>query len=190
MPLTMSAVTSSGDFVAGDYGGGDDDVAFGDDFAQQFALPAVEVFVLGAGVAAGVLRVFGFDGQFDEAAAEALDLFFRGGAHVVGGSYGAETAGGGDGLQSGDAGADDENAGGSDRSGGGSKHRENSWERVCGDDHGFIAADGGHRGEGVHALRAGGAGHQFDGKRGDAALGDLLNGRRGLRAGGEIQSRI
>ncbi len=32
------------------------------------------------------------------------------------------------------------------------------------------------RGEHVHALRAGGARHQLDGKRGDVALGDLLNG--------------
>ena len=52
-----------GRFLAGDDGGGDDHVVFRDDFAQQFALARVERFVLRGGVAAGVLRVLGFDGR-------------------------------------------------------------------------------------------------------------------------------
>ena len=49
-------------FCSGNHGGGNDDVAFGDYFAEKFALAAVEVFILGARVAAGVFRVLSFDG--------------------------------------------------------------------------------------------------------------------------------
>jgi len=52
---------------------------FGDDFAEQLALLAVKLFALRGGVAASVLRVLGFDGEFDEACAQALDLFLYGG---------------------------------------------------------------------------------------------------------------
>ena len=44
-------------FFAGDYGGGDYGVVFGDYFSEKFALFGVEGFVLGFGVAAGVLCV-------------------------------------------------------------------------------------------------------------------------------------
>ena len=99
-----------GRFLAGNDRGRDDDVAFGDDLAQQLALALVERVVLCAGVAAGVLGVFGLDGQLDEAPAQALDLFLRGRAQVVRRGDGAQPARGGDRLQAGDAGADHEDA--------------------------------------------------------------------------------
>ena len=52
-----------GRLLAGDHCGGDDDVALGDDPAQQLALALVEGLILGARVAAGVLGVLGFDGS-------------------------------------------------------------------------------------------------------------------------------
>src|SRR5260221_430311 len=45
-----------------------------------------------------------------------------------------------------------------------------------GDEDRFVSADGAHGGEGVHALRARGAGHEFDGEGGDPFGGDVLNG--------------
>ena len=95
---------------------------------EQFALAGVKSFVLRGAVAAGILRILGFDGQFDEASAKALHLLFGGGTHVVGGSDRAQPARGGDGLQAGDAGADDENTGGSDGAGSGGHHGKNSME--------------------------------------------------------------
>src|SRR5580658_3287335 len=46
-------------------------------FSQQLALTAIEVFILRARIAASVLRIFRFNGEFDETAAEALYLLFR-----------------------------------------------------------------------------------------------------------------
>ena len=81
-----------GRFLAGDHRGRDDDVAFGDDLAQQLALALVERIVLRAGVTAGVLGVLGLDGQLDEPAAQALDLFLGGRAQVVRRGDGAQPA--------------------------------------------------------------------------------------------------
>ncbi len=67
--------------------------------AEQFALAGVESFVLRRAVAAGILRIFGFDRQFDEAAAQALHLLFCGRAHVVGGGNRAQPSRGGNRLQ-------------------------------------------------------------------------------------------
>ena len=80
-----------------------------------------------------------------------------------------------DGLQPSNACADYENAGGSNCAGGGGEHGENSWQGIRGDYQRFVSADGGHGRKHIHTLCAGGARHQFDGKRGDVALGNLLN---------------
>jgi hypothetical protein len=47
-------------------------------------LPGVERFVLRSAVSTGILRVFGFDGQFDETPAQALHLLFGRWTHVIG----------------------------------------------------------------------------------------------------------
>ncbi len=163
-----------GRLLARHHRGGDDHIAFGDHAAEQFPLAGIESFVLRGRITASVLRVFGLDGQFDEAAAEALHLFFDGGPHVIGGNHRAEALGRGDGLQPRDAAADDQHARGGNRARGGGHHGIKLGKHVGGDDHGFIAANGGHGGERVHGLRARGARHQLDGERARARGSDFL----------------
>src|SRR5206468_7360751 len=56
------------------------------------------------------LGILGFERELDELAAQALDLLLDDGPGVVGLDDGAEAFGRADGLQAGDAGADDEDA--------------------------------------------------------------------------------
>ena len=163
-------------FFAGNHGGSHDDVAFGDYFAKKFALLFVELFTLRRGVAARVLRVFRFNGDFDESPAEALHLLLDRGAQIVRGDNRSESSSCSDGLQTGNAATDDEHSRWRDRSRRGGKHRKNLRKRVGGNYHGFVAGDSSHRRERVHALRPRRAGHQFDGKCGDAFRGDFLDG--------------
>ncbi len=78
-------------------------------------------------------------------------------------------------CKSGDADAHDQHARGRDGSGGGGEHGKDARQGVGGEDHRLVAADGAHRGERVHALGAGGAGHQLDGERGCSGGGNVLN---------------
>ncbi len=110
MPRTICAVTSTGAFLPGHDGRGDDHVVFRDYFSHEFALAGVEGFVLRRGVSARILRILGLDGQFDEASAEALHLFLHGGPHIVGRNDRAQTTRGGDCLQTRHADADDQDA--------------------------------------------------------------------------------
>src|SRR5262249_11538709 len=66
-------------FLARDDRSGDDDVAFLDDASEKLPLLFIEAFILRAGVAAGILGVFGFDWQFNKASTQTLDLFFSSG---------------------------------------------------------------------------------------------------------------
>src|ERR1051326_757397 len=151
-----------GRLFAGDYGGGNHNILFGDYVAEQLALTIVETFVLRASVAAFILRVFGFNGKFDEAASETLHLLFGGWAEIVGGDNCSQAAGGGDCLQPGDSCAHDQHTRWRNGSGRGGQHGKNSGMVVCGAQHGFVSADGAHGGECVHGLGAGGARHQLD----------------------------
>ena len=101
---------------------------------------------------------------------------FTAGRKIVGRDHCAQAARGGDGLQAGDARSHDQHARGSDGSGGGGQHGKDAGQRVGGNNDRFVAAHGAHGGEGVHALRARGAGHQLDRERGCAGGGDLLHG--------------
>ena len=85
--------------MPGNHGGRDHDVAFRDHLAQQLALAPVEILILGFRVAAGVLRVLGFDRQFDKTPAEALDLLLGGRPQIVRGDNGSEPARRGDRLK-------------------------------------------------------------------------------------------
>ena len=76
MPFHHLGGHQHGRLLAGDDRGGDHHVAFGDHAGQQLALAGVESFVLRGAVAARILRILGFDGEFDEAAAQALHLLF------------------------------------------------------------------------------------------------------------------
>ena len=55
--------------MSGNDGSADDDVAISDGLGEKFALAFVESFVLRFAVTAGVLGIFGFDGELDEASA-------------------------------------------------------------------------------------------------------------------------
>jgi hypothetical protein len=147
MPFTASAVMRTGDFLPG--------------------IAAVAALVLGPGR---------FERQLDEPGAEALDLFLHRRPDVVGLDFGAETAGGGDRLEAGDAGPDHERVRRLDRAGGGHHHRAHARHGVRGEQHGLVAGHRGHRRQHVHALGAGDAGNQFQGEAGDALRGEVVGG--------------
>ena len=96
------------------------------------------------------------------------------GPQVVGRSDCPQPARRGDGLQTGNARADDQYSSRSDRPRSGRKHGENSGQRIRGDQDRFVSANRAHGREGVHALRACAARYQFHGERGHAFPGNLL----------------
>ncbi len=120
-----------------------------------------------AGVAAGAVRA---DARIDELRAERLHLFLGRAAYVIRFDDGTQAAGRGDGLKSGDAGADDEHRRRPDRAGRGRQHRQELRQIVGGDQHGLVAGDGGLGRQGVHGLSPRYARDEFHGETGDAAL--------------------
>ena len=96
------------------------------------------------------------------------------GRKIVGRNDRAQSARGCDGLQPRDARADDQHARRSNRAGSSGQHGEDPRQLVGGDQHRLVAADGGHRGERVHALRARDARHQLNRKRGHAGGSNFL----------------
>ena len=117
----------------------------------------------------------------DEFRAQRGHLFLGGGAHVGGGHHRAEPAGGGDGLQPGDAGAHDEGLRRGDRARRGHHHGEGAAIELGRLDHGAIAGEVGLAGQRVHGLGAGDARGELHGERVD------LRGRAGL---GELQVAV
>ena len=111
--------------------------------------------------------------QLNEAAAQALHLFLGGGPQIISRGDCAQPARGGNRLQSGHARPNDEHACRRDGSRCRGQHGENPRQSVGGDQHCLVAADRAHGGKRVHALRARGARHQFDGERRHAGGGDL-----------------
>ena len=114
--------------------------AAGDDRRQQLALPRVERLVHRAGVAAARPRPPRRPGPSSTTRAPRLaDLLGRRGPHVVALHHRSQAAGGGDGLQAGHAGPDDQDAGGSDRPRGGREEGEHLGEPVGRDQDGLVA---------------------------------------------------
>ena len=106
------------------------------------------------------------------------------GRKIVGADDSSEAAGGGDRLQTRDAGSENEHLGGSEGPGGGGKHREHVRRGGGAVEYGTIAGGGCHRGEGVHRLSSRDAGHQFHGQERDPGCGDVssfVNGGEGFR---------
>ena len=134
--------------LAGDRGGGDHHVVGRDHRCHQLALLAVEVLSECLGVAARVLGRTGLELHLDELAAETLHLFFDRGPNVVGMDYAAELLGGGDGLETGDAGAHDEHLRRRDGAGCGHHHREHLGQVVRRQNDGLVAGDVALRGQG------------------------------------------
>src|SRR5262249_39167420 len=138
-------------------------------------LSLVERFVLRSRISAGVLGVLRFDGEFDKASTQALDLFFGGGAQIVRRCDGSETPCCGDCLQSCNSSTDDKHTRRRYGASGGGQHREYARMAIGGDQDRFVAAYGAHRGKGIHALSTRGTRNQFDGKCSHAPIGDLLD---------------
>src|SRR5262245_30834877 len=113
--------------AAGDQGGGDDHVLALDVLRHQGGLALLILARQLAGVAGG-RRSIGETFDEDEFRPEALNLLAGGGPHVGGRHDRAETAGGSDGLEPGDAGTHDEDTGGRNGTGGGHHHRKGAGE--------------------------------------------------------------
>ena len=94
------------------------------DARHHLALPAVEVLVLGLGVAGPILGVAGFEGKLDKLGPKTLDLLLAGGPDVVRLDHGAQPPRGGYGLQPRHPGTHDQHPRGRQGAGGGGHHRE------------------------------------------------------------------
>ena len=121
---------------------------------DEFLLPFEEL--LGNIFHVTALDTDGFVGlHLDEFAAERFDLLLRLRTNIGDFHHGAKPTRSGDGLQSGDARAEDHHLGGTDGSSGGGHHREQLAESVRREQHGFVAAQVRLRTEYVHPLRTG-----------------------------------
>ena len=138
------------------------------------ALAPVERFILRFRVAAGVLRLACLERKLDESCPKALNLLFDRRPNVVGLDARAKAACGRDGLQPGDAGADDENARGGHRSCRGIEHGKHSRQCVGRKKNCFVPCDRRHRRERIHALRSRDSRNELHGEERGAAVGDLL----------------
>jgi hypothetical protein len=139
--------------LAGDQGGRDDDVDFLGLLREHVALRLLKAFAHHLGIAADAAALLDIVDRH-EFSAQGLDLVPDLGASVVGAHDGTETGGRTDGRETGDAGADDEHLGRRDLAGGGDLPGEEAAELVRGLDHGAVAADVRHRGQGVELLCA------------------------------------
>ena len=108
---TVSLEISRGAARPGNRGRRDDDVGFGGVVGKHLLLLAQRLRRDLLGVAAGGLRIAGVDRNIDELGAEALDLLLDHGPRVVGLDDRAEATRGGDRLQPGHTGADDQHLG-------------------------------------------------------------------------------
>ena len=164
---------------------GDDHVLLAGVLGQRLADLLVLLVGERAGVAALVLGV-GDEVELERASTERGDLLPGGAADVEAADDGAEALGGGDRLQAGDAGAEDQDPRGLHRAGGRGHHREEAAGLAGGEKCGGVAGDVGLRGERVHRLGAGDPRDRLDGEAGDAAGGErlrrVLGGERGEEA--------
>ncbi|MCY1533319.1 hypothetical protein D9M68_686410 [compost metagenome] len=165
--------------------GGDDDIGLLGALVHGLGLALHPGGRHWTGVAADTLGAFtffvGLEGHIDELGAEGFDLFLHRRTHVGGFDHRAQALGRGDGLQAGDAGAEDQHAGGLHGSGGGHQHRHEAWVVVGREHHRLVAGDVGLGGQHVEALGAGRTRRRFEGEGGDAAG---VHARDGLVAEG------
>ena len=97
------------------------------------------------------------DRHFNEFAAQRFDLLFGRMADIEGFDHGAQTFGGGNGLQAGNASAQNQHLGRFDRACGGHEHGHEARVILGGQQHRLVAADIGLGGQHIHRLRARGA---------------------------------
>ncbi len=163
--------------------GGNTDVTFGHDAGHQVALPLVERFVHLLCVTAFTFGRRCFDLHFDEFRAQAFDLLFDSGTHVVPLDNGSQAPRRSDGLEPRHARANDKDPGRGECPGGGHEHGKEFRQVVGGQQDRLVSRDGRHRRQHVHALRPRDPRDQFECKQGHTLLGKFL-------AGGGVAERI
>ena len=132
--------------------------------------------LLGQFLGVAVLGLPGFaEVDLDEPGPQRLDLLLDHGPGVEGLDPGAQALGGGDGLQAGHAGADDEDPGRGDRAGRGHHHGQDLVQPLGGQDHRHVAGQVGLRTERVHLLGERGARNHLHADRADPGLGQGLD---------------
>ena len=104
-PATPALVRQNRRLASGHLGGGDDDVEAGGLLIDRGLLLGLLFGAQRAGVAALALALGEVKTKVEELRAQGLDFALGCRTHVVRGDDGAETLGGADGLQAGDAGA-------------------------------------------------------------------------------------
>ena len=152
--------------LAGDGGGGDHHVGGRDRLGQLLGLRGLFLGRQLAGVAAGTV---GGNAGIDELGTERLDLLTGCGTDVVGFDHGAQATTGGDRLQAGNAGADDQHAGRTDGAGSGGQHREELGTAGGSDQAALVAGAGALARQRIHALGARDARQQFEREGGNPA---------------------
>lgn len=150
--------------LAGDGGGGDDQVRAGNMVAQRLADLLFLVIRQFAGIAA---LTGGIDAGIDEFRTQRLRLFLGLGADVIAFGDGAKALGGGQGLKPGHAEAHDQNLCGAQGADGRGHHGQDLGHVNRAHQDGVIPGQRGLAGQGVHGLCTGNAGHQFHGETGD-----------------------
>ena len=153
-------------------GGGDDRVGGGDVFGRHIGLLLLFFRRQFTGVTALGGRV---DAGVDHLGAQRFDFLTGRWADVVGFHHGAQPLGGGDGLQTGHAGADNDHLGRADGAGGGGEHREKPAGQAGGAQRHEVAGHGGLGGQHVHRLSTGDAWNQLHGEAGDLLVAQALD---------------
>ena len=147
-----------------------------DDHVDVLQVLGQAALLLGAflvGQRAGVAALAGRGHpEVEELAAQRLDLLAGLRAHVEALDLRAQALGGGDRLQAGHAGADDQHLRRPDGAGRGGQHREEARRQLRGDQHRLVTGHARLRAEHVHRLRAGGARQAFQRERQQAAVAD------------------
>ena len=140
----------------------DGDVGGGKRLVDGLGLAAPVFLAHVAGVAVLALGGLVERGDLDEPRPQALDLLLDRGANVEGGDDGAQPARGGDRLQAGHAGAEDEDVGRRDGAGGGHHHRHRPVVLDRRVEHRLVAGEVALRAERIHALGSGNARQELE----------------------------
>ena len=181
----------NGSEFAGDEGGADNDVSGHDGVADSGAFLFEPFSGELESVAALTDSEFSGNAGLEGLGAEGASLFGSGGTDVDGGDHSAETLGGGDGLETSNAGTDDDHVSGLQHADGGADHGHELGHVAGSHEHALVTGDSGHGGQGVHGLSAGDTGDTVEGEGDAAGVAELLHGLAvhgsgGMQEGDEV----
>ena len=159
--LDSGAANESGSRPAGHLRRCDDYVRVSGGAGNEIASAVESFFRQFGSIAPAAFRADAAKIDVEELCSQRANLFPSGGADIVGLDDSSEAARGGNGLQPGDACADDEHASRRNGSRGGHEHGKKAGQAIGGGDDSLVTGDGRHGRERVHGLRATDAGHQF-----------------------------